>query len=173
MSSFHDALGLLPRRRVRARRPGRADKPPRWMTKQWDASTVVPAKNVYGVKAPGYNGTDRFRFGCSAQLGRPGALLLLCHRPRVQGGSGNPGDVGAQYGWHVQILSQTEMTATVKIWNSMMETDTAFAADKSSTKTDDTVTYGFDLKTEPGCPAGPLRLCPARHQPRRVCPLLG
>jgi hypothetical protein len=33
------------------------------------------------------------------------------------GGTGNPRSVKGQYGWHVQIISQTNMTATVRIWN--------------------------------------------------------
>ena len=65
----------------------------RWMTKQWDASTVVPAKSFYGVKAPGYNGTDRFRFGCS--LNAAGQVLCYSYATGLgyKGVTGNPGDL--------------------------------------------------------------------------------
>ena len=151
VSSFHDAFGYYSGGEFVPGGPV-GQTSPRWMTKQWDASATVPARDFYGVKAPGYDGTSRFRFGCT--LNSAGQVLCYSFAAGLgyKGESGNPGELGAQYGWHVQILSQTEMTATVRIWNSMVEADTAFAADKSSTKTDDTVKYSFDLKKNEGVP---------------------
>jgi immune inhibitor A len=36
-------------------------------------------------------------------------------------GTGNPGDDHVQYGLHVEVLSQTDEQATIKIWNTMFE----------------------------------------------------
>ena len=112
-SAFHDAWGYYPGAEFVPGGPvGQTSK--RWMTKQWDASTVVPAKTDYGVKAPGYNGTDRFRFGCS--LNAAGQVLCYSYATGigVKGDTGNPGDDLAQYGWHVEILSQTDSTAKLQ-----------------------------------------------------------
>ena len=78
---------------------------------------------VYGVKAPGYNGTDRFRFGCS--LNAAGQVLCYCYATGLgyTGGTGNPGDQLAQYGWHVQIVEQTDSTAKLRIWNALVDVD--------------------------------------------------
>ena len=132
VSAFHDAWGYYPGAEFVAGGPvGQTTN--RWMTKQWDASTVVPAKQAYGVKAPGYNGTDRFRYGCSTNA--IGQVLCYSYASGLgyPGGSGNPGDIAAQYGWHVQILSQSEQTATLKIWNSMYEFDGAVTQTPNAT----------------------------------------
>jgi hypothetical protein len=35
----------------------------------------------------------------------------------ADGGCGDPGEVDGQYGWNVEILSQTDSQATLRIWN--------------------------------------------------------
>jgi len=102
-----------------------------WVTKQWDASAVVPATKFYGIKAPGYTANQQFRFNCSPYLSGPYTGALGCYWYGAaaglgyDGGTGNPGDIAGQYGWHVEILSQTDQTATVRIWNAMYDFDGA------------------------------------------------
>ena len=107
VSAFHDALGYYPGAEFVPGGPvGQTSK--RWMTKQWDASTVVPATTDYAVKAPGYNGTDRFRFGCS--LNAAGQVLCYCYATGlgVEGGTGNPGDDAGPVRLAREILEQTD-----------------------------------------------------------------
>ena len=122
VSAFHDSMGYYPGAEFVPGGPvGQTSK--RWMTSQWDASTVVPAKSAYDIKAPGYNGTDRFRYGCS--LNAAGQVLCYSYASGLgtPGGTGNPGDKLAQYGWHVQIVSQTDSTAKLRIWNALVDVD--------------------------------------------------
>jgi immune inhibitor A len=119
VSQFHDTLGYYPGSEFVPGGPvGQTSK--RWMTKQWDASAVVPAKSAYAVKAPGYNGTDRFRFGCSTNA--IGQVLCYSYATGLgyPGGTGNPGDDAAQYGWHVALVDQAEdgTWGKVVVWNS-------------------------------------------------------
>ena len=128
VSAFHDAWGYYPGAEFVPGGPvGQTSK--RWMTKQWDASTVVPAKTSYGVKAPGYNGTDRFRFGCS--LNAAGQVLCYPMRPAwaTRAAPATPVTRLAQYGWHVEIVAQTDATAKLNIWNSLYDVDGALDAD--------------------------------------------
>jgi immune inhibitor A len=99
---------------------------PKWTTRQWDASAVLPSTKLYPAKAPGYTGSEEIlwwnadwtrwdSFG-TANLGGPG-------------GDGNPLSVGGQYGWNVQIISQTDTHATLRIWNGLYAVNAAsFAA---------------------------------------------
>jgi hypothetical protein len=109
------------------------------MTKQWDASTVMPAMAAYGVNAPGYNGTDRFRFNCS-QLNLAGQLVCYSYATGLgyAGSSGNTGETMVQYGWYVQILNQSDDRATVRIWNVKM--DPAITVDPETAPVGSTVT---------------------------------
>jgi hypothetical protein len=127
-SAFHDALGYYPGSEFVQGSP--FNQPPRWITKQWDASAVMPATAFYGVNAPGYNGTDRFRFNCFT-LNAAGQTLCYSYAAGLgyAGSTGNPGEIAAQYGWHVQILDQSDSMATVKIWNSMTQVDAAISVD--------------------------------------------
>ena len=54
--AFHDSMGYYPGSEFVPGGPV-GQTSPRWMTKQWDASTVMPATSAYAVKAPGYNGS--------------------------------------------------------------------------------------------------------------------
>jgi immune inhibitor A len=89
-----------------------------WDTVQWDASVAIPSTIHYGINAPGYTDGTRFYYYCyRATEGR-----LSCYRYDTglgyDGGTGNPGDVGGQYGWKVKLMKQKPNSATVKIWNS-------------------------------------------------------
>ena len=63
------------------------------------------------------------------------------------GGSGNPGDYAAQYGWHVEIVSQTATTATLRIWNA--NAHHSFAADKTLVSRGTPVKFTYDLTDAP------------------------
>ncbi|MDD5371626.1 MAG: immune inhibitor A, partial [Anaerolineaceae bacterium] len=74
ISFFDDSLSYYPGAEFQPGGPvGQTTK--RWMTKMWDTSVVIPSTEFYGIKAPGYNGTDRMRFGCSLNT----ALQVLCY----------------------------------------------------------------------------------------------
>jgi hypothetical protein len=126
VTGFHDSMGYYPGAEYVTRGPAYPSTYKRWFTKQWDASTVVPAQQLYGIKAPGYDGlssgsTDNeFRFQCSRVAG--GFLGCYWFGPGTglgyKGLWGNPSDVlGGEYGWHVEILTQEADKATVRIWN--------------------------------------------------------
>ena len=51
---------------------------------------------------------------------RPGAVLSAMRTGLgYNGGTGNPGEVNGQYGWHVQVIEEAadHTWAKVKIWN--------------------------------------------------------
>jgi immune inhibitor A len=91
---------------------------PRWITRQWDAGTVLPSLAVSGIRAPGYTSGLRLRFACS--LNEIGQVLCYSYPagPGYDGSTGTPGEVDGQGGWNVKIVSQTASVATVQVWNS-------------------------------------------------------
>ena len=121
---FDDARGYYPGAELVNRGPAYAPTDRKWVTVQTDASVVLPATKPYALKAPGYGANDEFRFDCVPLLSGVNAGRLSCYWLGTAtglgyaGGTGNPGDTGAQYGWHVEILEQTDEGATVRIWNS-------------------------------------------------------
>lgn len=112
---FDDSLGYYPGAEYVSRGPGYS--PPRyiWLTKQWDASVVVPALAHYGINAPGYVGTNAFRFRATRTTGGQLSAYWYQYGLGYDGGSGNPGDYGAAYGVRVEILAQTPSNATVLV----------------------------------------------------------
>ena len=113
--AFHDALGYYPGAEYVVRGPAYPPDQYRWVTKQWDASTVVPATGFYPLKAPGYKGTggtrdQEFRFNCSIYPGGYLACYWLGAYTGLgyDGGTGNPGDYEVQYGVHACILDQAQ-----------------------------------------------------------------
>jgi immune inhibitor A len=153
---FNDAFGYYPGAEYASRGPGYIPASYKWITKQWDASATVPSRSFYGIKAPGYVGAgagqQEFRWDCaSTNTGRLGCYWYGTNAGLgYNGGTGNPGDIGGQYGWHVQILNQTAATATVKIWNAMQEANQAFYPNKTLTSRDDTVQYTYVLTQNQG-----------------------
>jgi len=158
VSSFHDSMGYYPGSEWVLRGPASTY---RWVTKAWSASVVVPASAPYPVKAPGYIGTggttdQEWRFDCSRYTGG----LLSCYYYGANtglgynGGTGNPGDYGVQYGWHVQLLSQSAdgMTATVKIWNAPRDADQAFFPNRTTARAGDTIQYTYVMTQNWGSP---------------------
>jgi immune inhibitor A len=118
---FSDARGYYPGAEHVSRGPGYDPPLWQWLTRQWDASAVLPSTVDYPLLAPGYSGSSEFRWRCSPNLA---AWTMGCSFLGTNvglgydGGNGNPGDVQGQYGWNVEILEQNEATATVRIWNS-------------------------------------------------------
>lgn len=120
---FTDAFDFTPGAEFTRRSPLQAE---RWVTRQWDAGTVLPSLAFSGLRAPGYVGSvnagaaNEFRYACS--IG--GAGTLGCYYFGVNrgigydGSTGTPGEVDGQHGWNVKILSQTAKIATVRVWNS-------------------------------------------------------
>ena len=115
---FNDSLGYYPGAEYVSRGPGYDPAVYIWDTVQWDAGVAVPSRVSYGINAPGYTGATPFRFHCS----RASAGALSCYWYNTglgyDGGTGNPGDVGGEYGWNVKIVKQKKNAATLRVWNS-------------------------------------------------------
>jgi hypothetical protein len=140
---FHDSYGYYPGAEFVMGGPvGQTGK--RWITKHWDASAVMPSKEFYGIKAPGYKGNQVFRMNCS--LNALGQNLCYGYGGGLGygGGTGNPGDALGQYGWHVEIVDQTDQVATVKVWNSLKEV----AGEVVQTPSSNPVVMGNTVKVE-------------------------
>jgi len=95
---------------------------------------------------------DELRFACAPYPG--GRLGCYWYGAGTglgyNGATGNPGDFLAQYGWHVQILSQTAAGATVKVWNSMMALNAAAVVNRPSVQTNQNLRYRFNLNQNLG-----------------------
>jgi immune inhibitor A len=61
VSEFDDGLSYYPGAEYASRGPSYSPPSYKWLTKQWDASVVLPSTNFYGIKAPGYIGTGADR----------------------------------------------------------------------------------------------------------------
>jgi immune inhibitor A len=157
VSTFYDGRGYYPGAEYISRGPGYNPPSMRWVTKQWDASVVLPATGAYPLRAPGYVGTsgttaNEFRFNCASRT--DGLLGCYWYGGGVglgyNGGTGNPGDYGVAYGWRVQILSQTEQTATLRIWNARYLGE--ISPDKTVVGRGSTITYKYQLPKNQGAP---------------------
>lgn len=147
VSTFNDALGYYPgAENVPGGPVGQTS--PRWMTKQWDSSVTVPSKEFYGIKAPGYVDGTRMRFGCS--LNALGQVLCYSYATGLgyDGTAGNPGDVGGQYGWHVQVIQEAadHTWATVKIWNAAVVQTPTYTPHSITSAGTKTFTYNYRLE---------------------------
>lgn len=118
VSYFSDAVGYYPGAQYVSRGPGYTPPSYQWLTTQWDASVVMPSTRFFGLRAQGYGGRDPLRYNCGTMTGGVLGCQWFSEGLGYAGSDGNPGTVGGQYGWHAQILSQTEETATITIWNS-------------------------------------------------------
>jgi len=163
VSEFHDSMGYYPGAERAVRSPYQG---PGWMTKQWDASVVVPSREFYGIKAPGYTGNTPFRFDCSIITSGPYTGYLGCYYLSTglgyDGGTGNPGDYYGAYGWHVKLLEEAadHTWARVRIWNSQKELEVSFNADKTSAEKGDELTYTCDITQNIGSPVNALAVIP-------------
>jgi immune inhibitor A len=131
VNRFSDSLGYYPGLELASPGPNESS-PLRWITRQWDASVVIPSTKPYPAKAPGYTGSEEVLYDCWAytNLGTLGCTFRDQNENMgVAGGDGNPLSVGGQYGWNVQIISQTDSQATLRIWNGLYTVNAAsFAA---------------------------------------------
>lgn len=100
----------------------------------WDASAVIPARSDYSTPITWPDGLPYpDLYGVEVA---PGRLL----------GAGNPGDEGAQYGLHIQVLSQSHEQATVRVWNAMHEVAGAATADPPAVRNTEQVTLTFSAQ---------------------------
>jgi len=150
---FHDALGYYPGAEFVRRSPAQTS---RWVTKQWDASTVVPSQSFYALNAPGYDGfhtgstANEFRYNCAINT----AGLLGCYfygggtGLGYYGGNGNPADEDGQYGWHVELVDEAgdHTWGKVRIWNSPYAADSVLTPDASTYDVGDTINYMAQFK---------------------------
>lgn len=118
---FSDSLGYYPGAEYVPLGPGYQPPQSGWVTKQWDGSVVMPSTASYGIRAPGYK-NELLNFDCWPIVGGMNDGHLAGFAVGIglgyYGGTGNPKEVDGQYGWNVVILSQTDQTATIQIWNS-------------------------------------------------------
>jgi immune inhibitor A len=117
VSLFNDALGYYPGAEFAKRSPSQSAA---WMTRQWDASAVLPAQRPYGIKAPGYQANEVFRYDMvTLPDGRVASYGRLPDGLGYAGGTGNPGDANIQYGWRAELIAEAadHTWATVRIHN--------------------------------------------------------
>ena len=117
---FDDAFGFYPGAEYVSRGPGYDPPVSVWMTKQWDASVPMPSRVSYGIAAPGYHAADPLRYKCVAADDGKTTCNWFSGGLGRDGGSGNPGDDYGAYGWRVEILSESDSQATLKISNSLL-----------------------------------------------------
>ncbi len=120
VARFSDGLGYYPGFEFVRAEPGGGADSRQWITRQWDSSVVVPSAKNYPVLAPGLEANTELLSKLSVvatdgvpQLKQWGETRLVTS----EGGLGDPGETGGHYGWHVEILSQTDSQATLRIWN--------------------------------------------------------
>jgi immune inhibitor A len=155
VARFSDSQGYYPGAELVTPTPSGGAK--KWMTRQWDASVVIPSRNVYGMKAPGYTAGTELLSNCAKAI--DGSLDC---RPvggqtshSLNGSTGNPGDVSGQYGWNAQVLSQSDKQGAVQVWNGTK--DPTLAATSAATFLANAVSPG-QLVTFFGSNIGPATL---------------
>jgi hypothetical protein len=143
--AWHDALGYYPGLELTKISSTSTNR--YWITRDWDASTVMPATSSYGIKAPadypaGYTAFPDPLWGYNNSWYYLSAII-----GPVPTSSGNPGEGDAQYGWHVEVLDEAaDMTsATVRVWNSMYAVDAKLMS-PSTAKTGEYVDYTLHVK---------------------------
>jgi immune inhibitor A len=128
-----------------------------WFEKQWDASVALPSAGpYYTTKATGgvVDTTTGIRFrgfmgGTNCGTSWYGYWYVPYANSTI-GNTGNPADNLANYGWRVQILSQTDTTAKLKIWNTHYYGK--LYPDKTTATLGDTVRYTYKLDINQGAP---------------------
>jgi hypothetical protein len=117
VARFDDALSTYPGAEYVSAGPGYSPSRWQWITRQWDASVVPPSRQPVGIRAPGLGAADLLSYDCTAQTDGTLRCRSLSDGLGHAGGSGNPGEAGGAYGWHAEILSESDSQATVRIWN--------------------------------------------------------
>ena len=83
---------------------------------------MIPARGNYGIKAPGYTANEDFRFAVA--IYSDGKIYGTGIRGLgYSGGTGNPREAGAQYGWRVQLLDEApdHTWARVRVYNAFSQ----------------------------------------------------
>ena len=163
--AFHDSYGYYPGAEFVNRGPAYPSSLPKWLTRQWDASVVLPARAPYGLNAPNLRIDSPVYYNCQPHLSGPTSGRLSCYLYSYglgyEGGTGNPGDLLAQYGWHVEILDQTAEVATLRVWNSQKAFAGAVTQTASSAPAVRGSTVRVDISTtNVGSPATGLFIAP-------------
>jgi len=118
VSAFSDATGYYPGLEY-ARRGPLPCTTFEVYAQQWDASVVVPARGWYSTKmlgGPLTTATDVWMRWLSKSGECQANWTTLQHVPYADAANtGNPADSNVDHGWHVQIMSQTDITATLRI----------------------------------------------------------
>ncbi|MBN2702960.1 MAG: immune inhibitor A [Pontiellaceae bacterium] len=85
-----------------------------WSAWSYDGSVVTPSRKEYPLRAPGMPaGTEVHR------VWSDGGYYSHASEPvSPAGGTGNPLDVGGEYGWNVEVVEDHGTSAVVRIWNS-------------------------------------------------------
>lgn len=166
VSAFHDSFGYYPGLEYVSVGPGSPAY--RWLTSQWDASVTMPSKEFYGIKAPGYIGSlsnsveNELRFSCIPNIYGTVSCYWFGQNTGLgyDGGTGNPGDVFGQYGWHVQVLEEAEdhSWARVRVWNSLYDAEMNFDASTQEVRAGDVITYTFSVQNT-GSPLNNMLTC--------------
>lgn len=119
VAQFSDSQGYYPG--LEFAKTGPKDTPAtQWITADWNGSVVLPSTAGYPVKAPDYRAGQTFFYYCWAytDIGTIGCNSLRRDISLPSnGGLGGPGEAGGQYGWNVEIVSETPQQATLRIWN--------------------------------------------------------
>jgi len=155
VSAFDDSMGYYPGIE-RARRGVLPCASFQWFDKMWDTSAVVPAKGYYSTKTTGGAGLTtatgiRMRGSLNPAAACGTGWYGFWYVPwSTPANTGNPGDENVDYGWRVQILSQTEQTATLKIWNAHYLGK--IAPDKTVVPAGGQINYAYQIPNN----AGPL-----------------
>lgn len=153
VTSFHDSMGYYGGAEYVNRGPFYPPTQRSWVTKQWDASVVMPSTVPYGLNAPGYPGNVTFRFDCSKNL-PAGSLLCYGYGAGlgVDGSSGNPGDFEGNLGWHVQILEEApdHSWARVRVWNAKYDFDDTLAPATTAAADGDEVAFAYEINQNIG-----------------------
>ena len=142
--AFHDSLGWYPGLEYALRGPG--DARTQWLTKQWDSSCVVPAREPYGVAPPEYPEGEPLRFGGEEYPGGRSAWWWYPQGVGYGGTTGNPGE--KSYGVHMEVVQEAADLSwgKVHIWN---DTDTflgTMKVDKVQAAPGDVLTYIVHIK---------------------------
>lgn len=119
VDAFADELSYYPGAQFVPRGPGYSPPELIWDTRQWDASAVVPSRVAYGIDAPGYLAADPLAYACFPSGDGLATCSWFPSGLGYDGGAGAPVVAGGAYGWKVEIESESDGQATLRIYNDL------------------------------------------------------